>query len=133
MMFILILFTYSWGSLVPVLLASVDGITSELLDAGVTLGNVDVEEDTTDGDTVDLWVVDEGDNWLVDAGEEESSAGVGGVEAGPGVDVVDAVDDVGIVVVEVVVEVIVVVMVMVSKLAVVEVVVVVVAAVVVLV
>ena len=54
MMFILILFTYSWGSLVPVLLASVDGITSELLDAGVTLGNVVVEEDTTtDGDTVD--------------------------------------------------------------------------------
>ncbi len=53
MMFILILFTYSWGSLVPVLLASVDGITSELLDAGVTLANVDVEEDTTDGDTVD--------------------------------------------------------------------------------
>ena len=94
------LFTYSWESLVPVLLASVDGITSELLDAGVKFGNVDVEDDTADGDTVDRCVVDEGNNWFVDAGEE-TSAGVDGVEAEPGVDVVDVVDDVGIVVVEV--------------------------------
>ena len=44
--------------LVPALLASVDGIVSELLDAGVTLANVDVEVDTSEGDTVDCWMGD---------------------------------------------------------------------------
>ena len=52
-----------------VLLASADGITSELLDAGVTLANVDVEEDASEGDAVDCWMGDKGDDWLMDTGE----------------------------------------------------------------
>ena len=41
MMFILILFTYSWESLVPVLLASFDGV-------GPGVDAVDVDDDVVD-------------------------------------------------------------------------------------
>ena len=71
LLLIIFLFTYVsdiWY-LVPALIASVDGIVSELLDAGVTLANVDVEVDTPEGDTVDCWMGDKGDDWLMDTGE----------------------------------------------------------------
>ena len=71
LLLIIFLFTYVsdiWY-LVPALLASADGIALELLDAGVTLANVDVEVDTPEGDTVDCWMGDKGDDWLMDTGE----------------------------------------------------------------